>query len=219
MHAKKGKGSGLRGPGWSITWEFPWQQFESCLSYWVKESQVERNGESSDREGSLGNGGFLRGNPSSLPQPKIWVWQENEKIQGRFLEALRGVTYAPDSDGATKNVAELQPKRDCACLSKQHRSLQKAALTRTWCKNRWFPQDLKRHREHQTWWVSERWMRMTQQQSTLVTTDSLQTPAWKMAVSRTPLEVQWLRLWASNAGAVGSISGRRTKIPHAMWCG
>ena len=28
------------------------------------------------------------------------------------------------------------------------------------------------------------------------------------------LAVQWLRLCAFNAGAVGSIPGRRTKIPH-----
>lgn len=40
----------------------------------------------------------------------------------------RGVTYAPDSEGATKNVAKLQPKHDCTCLSKQHRSLQKVLL-------------------------------------------------------------------------------------------
>ena len=29
--------------------------------------------------------------------------------------------------------------------------------------------------------------------------------------------VQWLRLQASNAGDVGSIPGRRSKVPHAMW--
>ena len=31
--------------------------------------------------------------------------------------------------------------------------------------------------------------------------------------------VQWLRLQASNAAGVGSIPERRTKIPHAVWCG
>ena len=31
--------------------------------------------------------------------------------------------------------------------------------------------------------------------------------------------VQWLGLYASNAGVVGSIPGQRTKIPHAMWRG
>ena len=31
--------------------------------------------------------------------------------------------------------------------------------------------------------------------------------------------VQWLRLWVSNAGSMGSISGQRTKIPHAVQCG
>ena len=30
--------------------------------------------------------------------------------------------------------------------------------------------------------------------------------------------VQWLRFCASNAGDTGSIPGRGTKIPHAMWC-
>ena len=29
--------------------------------------------------------------------------------------------------------------------------------------------------------------------------------------------VQWLRLCASTAGGVGSILGRGTKIPHAVW--
>ena len=29
------------------------------------------------------------------------------------------------------------------------------------------------------------------------------------------LVVQWLRLWASTAGAAGSILGQGTKIPHA----
>ena len=28
---------------------------------------------------------------------------------------------------------------------------------------------------------------------------------------------QWLRLHASHVGGKGSIPGRRTKIPHAMW--
>lgn len=30
------------------------------------------------------------------------------------------------------------------------------------------------------------------------------------------MAVQWLRLWASTTGDMGLISGRRTKIPHAM---
>ena len=33
----------------------------------------------------------------------------------------------------------------------------------------------------------------------------------------TSLVVQWLRLHPSNAGNVGSIPGRETKIPHATW--
>ena len=32
------------------------------------------------------------------------------------------------------------------------------------------------------------------------------------------LAVQWLRFCAYNAGEMGSIPGRETKIPHAMWC-
>ena len=35
----------------------------------------------------------------------------------------------------------------------------------------------------------------------------------------TSLVVQWLRLRASNAGGVGSISGGRTKIPQTAQCG
>ena len=35
----------------------------------------------------------------------------------------------------------------------------------------------------------------------------------------TSLVVQWLRLCASAARAVGSIPGRGTKIPHAAWHG
>ena len=31
------------------------------------------------------------------------------------------------------------------------------------------------------------------------------------------MAVQWLRLCTSNAGAVGSIPGWGTKIPHATW--
>ena len=34
----------------------------------------------------------------------------------------------------------------------------------------------------------------------------------------TSLAVQWLRLRASTAGGMGSISGWGTKIPHATWC-
>lgn len=33
-----------------------------------------------------------------------------------------------------------------------------------------------------------------------------------------PGGVQWLRLRTSTAGAVGSIPGRGTKVPHATWC-
>ena len=32
------------------------------------------------------------------------------------------------------------------------------------------------------------------------------------------MEVQWLRLHASSAGALGSILGQETKIPHTPWC-
>ena len=35
----------------------------------------------------------------------------------------------------------------------------------------------------------------------------------------TSLVVQWLRLHAPNAGSPGSIPGRGTKIPQAMWLG
>ena len=31
--------------------------------------------------------------------------------------------------------------------------------------------------------------------------------------------VQWLRLWASTAGGMGSIPGWGTKVPHAVQCG
>ena len=31
--------------------------------------------------------------------------------------------------------------------------------------------------------------------------------------------MQWLRLRASNAGVMGSIPGRGTQDPQAMWCG
>ena len=30
------------------------------------------------------------------------------------------------------------------------------------------------------------------------------------------LELQWLRLWASKAGGVGSIPGQGTKIPYSL---
>ena len=35
------------------------------------------------------------------------------------------------------------------------------------------------------------------------------------------MEVQWLKLCASNAGewGAGLIPGQGAKIPHAMWCG
>ena len=36
-------------------------------------------------------------------------------------------------------------------------------------------------------------------------------------ISRDFLAVQWIRLCASNAGGVGSISGQGTKIPYALW--
>ena len=35
----------------------------------------------------------------------------------------------------------------------------------------------------------------------------------------TSLEIQWLRLPASNAGSTGSIPSQGNKIPHATWCG
>ena len=41
-------------------------------------------------------------------------------------------------------------------------------------------------------------------------------------IKETPLTclvVQWLRVWASNAGGAGLIPGRGTKIPHGMQCG
>ena len=34
----------------------------------------------------------------------------------------------------------------------------------------------------------------------------------------TPLVVQWLSVWASNARGAGLIPGQETKIPHAAWC-
>ena len=34
---------------------------------------------------------------------------------------------------------------------------------------------------------------------------------------RTSLVIQWLRLWAPNAGGLGSIPGQGTKIPWAIW--
>ena len=40
-----------------------------------------------------------------------------------------------------------------------------------------------------------------------------------MPYAETSLLVQWLRLYISNAEAVGSIPGQGTKIPHAAWCG
>ena len=36
-------------------------------------------------------------------------------------------------------------------------------------------------------------------------------------ILRTFPVVQWLRLQVSNAGGLGLILGRRTKIPHAVW--
>ena len=38
-----------------------------------------------------------------------------------------------------------------------------------------------------------------------------------LAPTRNSLLVQWLALCASNTGDMGSLSGQRTKIPHAMW--
>ena len=37
--------------------------------------------------------------------------------------------------------------------------------------------------------------------------------------ARTSLAIQWLRLWASTAGGMGSIPGWETKIAHAVWGG
>ena len=48
---------------------------------------------------------------------------------------------------------------------------------------------------------------------------SLITNLFLKCIPTTCLAVQWLRLRASNAGAVGSIPGRGTKIPRAAWCG
>ena len=39
----------------------------------------------------------------------------------------------------------------------------------------------------------------------------------KLSLLGTSLEVWWLRLWASNAGGMGSIPGWGTKIPYAVW--
>ena len=39
----------------------------------------------------------------------------------------------------------------------------------------------------------------------------------KKAPTGASLEVQWLRLCASNAGGPGSIPGLEIKIPHAAW--
>ena len=44
-------------------------------------------------------------------------------------------------------------------------------------------------------------------------------PGNKKSQAETSLVVQWLRLWASNPGAVGSIPGQGTKIPQAAWGG
>ena len=47
----------------------------------------------------------------------------------------------------------------------------------------------------------------------------------KLKVNRPPMRrgtsllVQWLRLCASSARDAGRISGRGTKILHAVWCG
>ena len=37
--------------------------------------------------------------------------------------------------------------------------------------------------------------------------------------AETSLEIQWLRLHASNAGSTGSTPSQGNKIPHATWCG
>ena len=39
------------------------------------------------------------------------------------------------------------------------------------------------------------------------------------SIVRTSLEVQWLGLHVSTAGGTGSVSGRGTKMSHAVWCG
>ena len=41
----------------------------------------------------------------------------------------------------------------------------------------------------------------------------------KKAPTGASLEVQWLRLCASNAGGMSLIPGPGTKIPRATWCG
>ena len=44
-------------------------------------------------------------------------------------------------------------------------------------------------------------------------------PGNKNSQAETSLVVQWLRLWASNPGVVGSIPGQGIKIPQAAWGG
>ena len=44
-------------------------------------------------------------------------------------------------------------------------------------------------------------------------------PHFKDEVTGTSLAVQWLRLQAPNAGGMGVISGKGSKISHAMWHG
>ena len=41
----------------------------------------------------------------------------------------------------------------------------------------------------------------------------------KCNIGGTSLVVQWLRLYASTTGDMGSIPGGGTKIPQAAWCG
>ena len=50
-----------------------------------------------------------------------------------------------------------------------------------------------------------------------LSTNPTPTPNTKNEEGGTSLVVQWLRLCAANAGDVGSIPGRGTKIPHDTW--
>ena len=53
--------------------------------------------------------------------------------------------------------------------------------------------------------------------STPVSHDCLIVTARGGVTTWTSLELQWLGLCVSNAGGVGSIPGRGTKVPHATW--
>ena len=46
--------------------------------------------------------------------------------------------------------------------------------------------------------------------------DRIRSHRLRLSPTGTPLAVQWLRLWAANAGGAGLIPGWGTKIPHAL---